>query len=305
MRMDEPTIAPPATVPVGTPPAARPQDGDYALVRRAIDYLTTHTDEPPDLDHLAGQLGISVARIQSTLQRWCGLSPIDFARALTRTYIQSQLAAAGTVLDGGEPGVDRTHGFGIRIAATICDDAQRRGAGLGVVYGFHACPFGEALVMMAEGAVCGLAFVDDDAAESRRLALEDMIGRWPQASYREAPTETGAVAARVFSASGTGRRDIVPVVLIGTPFDVRVWNALLAIPMGRLVSYTDIARHLGRPSASRAVGTANGRNPISFIVPCHRALRGDGDLGGYYWGLARKRALIAWEAGRRSTPQRG
>lgn len=283
---------------VGLPPADRPQAGDYTLVRRAIERLTVHTDEAPDFDRLAGRLGVTTAHMQRTLQRWCGLPPTEFAHALTRSYIRSQLAAGGAVLDGGEPGVDRTHGFGIRIAATICDDAQRRGAGLGVVYGFHACPFGEALVMMAEGAVCGLAFIDDDAAESRSVALADMTGRWPQASFCEAPTETGAVAARVFSSSGTDRRDSVPVVLIGTPFDVRVWEALLAIPMGRLVSYADIARHLGRPSASRAVGTANGRNPISFVVPCHRALRGDGSLGGYYWGLARKRALIAWEAGR-------
>jgi AraC family transcriptional regulator, regulatory protein of adaptative response / methylated-DNA-[protein]-cysteine methyltransferase len=286
-------------------PAGLTLAGDYALVRRAIERLTAHTDDPPDLARLAGRLGVTAAHMERTLQRWCGLSPTEFAHTLTKAHIQSQLAAAGTFLDGDEPSVDRAHGFGIRIAATICDDAQRRGAGLGVAYGFHACPFGEALVMMAKRGVCGLAFIDDDAEGSRRLALNDMIGRWPRASFREAQTETGAVAARVFSASGADRRDIVPVVLIGTPFDVRVWEALLAIPMGRLVSYADIARHLGRPSASRAVGTANGRNPISFIVPCHRALRGDGNLGGYYWGLARKRALIAWEAGRRSTPQCG
>jgi AraC family transcriptional regulator, regulatory protein of adaptative response / methylated-DNA-[protein]-cysteine methyltransferase len=300
MRMDDPTIAAPAMAPVD-----RPQACDYALVRRAIEYLTAHTYEPPDHDHFAGRLGVSVERVQRMLRRWCGLSLTEFAHALTRSYIQSQLAAAGTVFDGDEPGASRTHAFEIRIAATICDDARRRGAGLGVVYGFHACPFGEALVMMAEGGLCGLAFIDDDAAESRRVALEDMTGRWPQASFSEAPTETGAMAAHVFSASGADAGDTLPVVLIGTPFDVRVWEALLAIPMGRLVSYADIARHLGRPSASRAIGTANGRNPISFVVPCHRALRGDGNLGGYYWGLARKRALIAWEAGRRNPPRCG
>jgi AraC family transcriptional regulator, regulatory protein of adaptative response / methylated-DNA-[protein]-cysteine methyltransferase len=295
MRMDDLSMAAPAEPGL----ADRPQTRDYALVRRAVEYLVDCRVEPPDLDRLAGHLGVSVAHMQRTVLLWSGLPPKEFAHTLTRSYIQSQLAAAGTVLSNEAPGAGRTHSFGIRIAATICDDVRRRGVGLEIAYGFHACPFGEALVMLAEGGVCGLAFIDDGAGEGWRVALDDMIGRWPRASFREEPMETGAVAARVFDASGADRHEIVPVVLIGTPFDVRVWQTLLAIPMGRLVSYADIARHLGRPSASRAVGTANGRNPISFIVPCHRALRGDGTLGGYYWGLARKRALIAWEAGRR------
>ena len=139
-------------------------------------------------------------------------------------------------------------------------------------YGFHACPFGEALVMMAEGGVCGLAFIDEDAGERRRVALDDMTGRWPRASFREAPLETGAVVARIFSVSGADRRDIVPVVLIGTPFDVRVWRTLLAIPMGRLVSYAEIARHLGQPSASvpsaPPMGAIRSRSSCRAIARC-------------------------------------
>jgi AraC family transcriptional regulator, regulatory protein of adaptative response / methylated-DNA-[protein]-cysteine methyltransferase len=155
--------------------------------------------------------------------------------------------------------------------------------------------------MMTEAGVCGLAFVDHDGGESRRAALNDMMGRWPRAHFREASAVTRTVAMRVFGVAGDGAAEVVPVVLVGTPFDVRVWETLLLIPMGRLVSYANIARHLGHPSAARAVGTANGRNPISYIVPCHRALRGDGSLGGYYCGLERKRALIAWEVGRART----
>jgi AraC family transcriptional regulator of adaptative response/methylated-DNA-[protein]-cysteine methyltransferase len=151
---------------------------------------------------------------------------------------------------------------------------------------------------MTGGTICGLAFVDGNTLEGRQAALDDMAGRWPRAHFCAAPDETAPVAARVFGGPRAELREPVPVLLIGTPFDISVWQALLRIPMGRLVSYTAIARHLGQPSSARAVGTANGRNPISFIVPCHRALRGDGTLGGYYWGLERKRAMIAWEAAR-------
>ena len=293
MRMDAPISEQPRSAIGGGA-----QDCDYALVQRAIDGLTARGEGRPDLERLAGDLGVTDADLQLVVQRWCGLSLAEFAQVLTAGYIQSQLTAAAAVLDGYDAGVSPIHAFAIQIAAVISDDSRRRGAGLDVVYGFHDCPFGVALVTIAVGGVCGLAFIDDDDQANCRAALDDMIRRWPMAVFREAPAETAAVAARVFGGSGGGRRDVVPVTLIGTPFDLRVWQTLLAIPMGRLVSYADIARHLGQPSASRAVGTANGRNPISFIVPCHRALRGDGTLGGYYWGLTRKRALIAWEAGR-------
>jgi AraC family transcriptional regulator of adaptative response/methylated-DNA-[protein]-cysteine methyltransferase len=182
----------------------------------------------------------------------------------------------------------------VTYTAMTPGDVKRRGEGLEIVYGFHDCPFGDALVMMTEHGVCGIGFVDEDAGQTRREALDDMIARWPRARYREAPGETGPVAAQIFSTHGG---DAVRLVLIGTDFDVRVWEALLRIPMGRAVSYTDIARHIGRPAAPRAVGSAVGRNPISFVVPCHRVLRGDGNLGGYHWGLTRKRALIGWEKG--------
>ena len=125
-----------------------------------------------------------------------------------------------------------------------------------------------------------------------------MMQRWPKARYVEAPEQDGAARPADLRRSQVEPRAAVRLVMIGTDFDVRVWETLLKIPMGRAVSYTDIARHIGAPSASRAVGSAVGRNPISFVVPCHRVLRGDGSLGGYHWGLTRKRALIGWETGR-------
>jgi AraC family transcriptional regulator of adaptative response/methylated-DNA-[protein]-cysteine methyltransferase len=128
-----------------------------------------------------------------------------------------------------------------------------------------------------------------------------MTSRWPRAGFVEAPERTAGHAARIFEPARWCAEQPVRLVLIGTDFEIRVWQALLRIPMGRAVTYADIARHLGQPTASRAVGSAVGRNPISFVVPCHRVLRGDGQLGGYHWGLTRKRALIGWETGRVAT----
>ena len=146
--------------------------------------------------------------------------------------------------------------------------------------------------------VAGLAFVDEDQSQTREEALADMTRRWPAATFVEDQQRTAPLVARIFETAQWQPDQPVRLVLIGTDFEVRVWETLLKIPLGRAVTYADIARHLGQPTASRAVGTAVGRNPISFVVPCHRVLRGDGNLGGYHWGLTRKRALIGWETGR-------
>jgi len=264
---------------------------EYAFVCRAIDHLAALRAGPQAVGDLAARLSVSPGELEYALLAWCGLTRSAFAQALTIEHIRARLAEARSWPDGD----GRIHAFELRIAGTITEEARRRGAGLDIVYGFHPSPFGEALLLMTEGGLCGLAFVDDEA--DRQTALADMMARWPQARFRETPQDTRDLAAPIFAGSPSQSNQIVPLVLIGTPFDLQVWEALLQIPMGQLVSYTQIAQHLGRPSASRAVGTANGRNPISFVVPCHRALRGDGSLGGYYWGLTRKRAMIAWEAG--------
>lgn len=218
--------------------------------------------------------------------------------ALAAEDIRGRLAGSGRLLDDPDPGAGRSHDFEVRVVGTISEGKRRRGAGLDIAYGFRRSPFGGALIMMTGGAICGLAFFDEAPVQERRAALDDMMGRWPLARFHLAPDDTAPLATRVFGGSQSEPRVPVPVVLIGTSFDLDAWRTLLRIPMGHLVSYTAIACHLGQPSGARAVGTANGRNPISFVVPCHRALRSDGTLGGYYWGLERKRAMIAWEAER-------
>ena len=275
---------------------------DYDQIRRAIAFLSGTWEDQPTLERLAGHLGLSPAHAQKLFKRWCGLSPKEFVQAITLDHARGLLDGATSVLETahevGLSGGGRLHDLFVTHEAMTPGDYKRRGDGLSIGYGFHASPFGDALVLATARGVAGLAFVNDDAGQSRAEALADMTRRWPQARFTEDTAATAPHARRIFEPSEWVAEQPVRLVLIGTDFEVRVWEALLCIPMGRAVSYGDIARHLGQPTASRAVGTAVGRNPISFVVPCHRVLRGDGNLGGYHWGLTRKKALIGWETGR-------
>ena len=282
--------------------APRQAADDYEQVRRAIAFLTAHADSQPDLDSLARHLGLAPDRAQKLFKRWCGLSPKEFVQAITVDHARALLASSANVLDTahevGLSGAGRLHDLFVDHEAMTPGDYKRRGAGLEIAYGFHPSPFGEALLMATARGVAGLAFVDEDKGQSRADALADMTRRWPAATFVEDQQRTAPLVARIFEPAQWQPEQPVRLVLIGTDFEVRVWETLLKIPLGRAVTYADIARHLGQPTASRAVGTAVGRNPISFVVPCHRVLRGDGNLGGYHWGLTRKRALIGWETGR-------
>jgi AraC family transcriptional regulator of adaptative response/methylated-DNA-[protein]-cysteine methyltransferase len=274
---------------------------DYDLVRRAIQFLSETWIEQPDLDRLARHLSLSPAHVQKLFKRWCGLSPKEFVQALTldhaRRLLEGSTSVLATAHEVGLSGSGRLHDLFVTSEAMTPGDVRRRGEGLTINHGFHATPFGEAVVMATERGVAGIAFVDEDAGQSRADALADLTRRWPAACFREAPDQTAEHASRIFGTSRWSADQPIRIVLIGTDFEVRVWQTLLRIPMGRAVTYADIARHLGNPTASRAVGSAVGRNPISFVVPCHRVLRSDGGLGGYHWGLTRKRALIGWETG--------
>jgi AraC family transcriptional regulator of adaptative response/methylated-DNA-[protein]-cysteine methyltransferase len=286
--------------------AAGPASRDYDLVRRAIAFLSGKWEEQPTLERLAAHLGLSPAHTQRLFKRWCGLSPKEFVQAVTIDHARNLLTSSASVLDAahevGLSGAGRLHDLFIDHEAMTPGEFKRRGEGLEIAYGFHDTPFGDALLLATDRGVAGLAFVDEDKGQSREEALADMTGRWPKAMFIDAPERTAPHATRIFDPGCWSAEQPVRLVLIGTDFEIRVWQALLRIPMGRAVTYADIARHIGHPAASRAVGSAVGRNPISFVVPCHRVLRGDGQLGGYHWGLTRKRALIGWETGRVAQP---
>jgi AraC family transcriptional regulator of adaptative response/methylated-DNA-[protein]-cysteine methyltransferase len=273
---------------------------DYAHVRRAIAYLSEHWQEQPGLRPLADHLGLSPAYCQRLFKRWCGLSPKAFLQAISIDQARRTLTGSASLLDAsfaaGLSGPGRLHDLFLDHEAMTPGDYKRRGAGLEIVYGFHASPFGLALIMATAHGICGIGFCDDDMG--REATLADMTARWPAARYIESAAVTAPLARRIFGSRPATDGTPLRIVMIGTDFEVRVWEALLHVPAGQVCSYGDIARHIGRPSASRAVGAAVGRNPISFVVPCHRVVGASGKLTGYHWGITRKQAIIGWEKGR-------
>lgn len=274
---------------------------DYDLIQSAIEFLTQSWVDQPGLDQLARYMSLSPAHCQKLFKRWCGLSPKEFVQAITVDHARRLLEGSASVLETayevGLSGGGRLHDLFVSHEAMTPGDYKRRGEGVEMSYGFHGSPFGEALIMATIRGVAGIAFVDGEGDKARETTLSDMTKRWPKARYSEIPAHTAHHARDIFDPERWSQDRPTQLVLIGTDFEIRVWEALLKVPMGQAVSYADIARHLGIPKAARAVGSAVGRNPISFVVPCHRVLRGDGSLGGYHWGLTRKRAIIGWETG--------
>ncbi|MCR6500531.1 bifunctional helix-turn-helix domain-containing protein/methylated-DNA--[protein]-cysteine S-methyltransferase [Shinella sp. CPCC 101442] len=277
-----------------------PEGDDYTTVRRVIEMITDDYREQPGLEDIAGRLGQSPTQLQKTFTRWAGLSPKAFLQAVTldhakRLLRQEELPLLETSFEVGLSGPGRLHDLFVTHEAMSPGEWKARGAGLTIRYGFHLSPFGRALVMITDRGLAGLAFADEPGGED---AFEDMSSRWPNAAYVEDSEATAAYAERIFDPTRWDPKAPLRIVLIGSDFQVRVWEALLRIPMGCAVTYSSIAQTLGQPTASRAVGAAVGRNPISFVVPCHRALGKSGALTGYHWGLTRKRAMLGWESGK-------
>ena len=269
---------------------------DYSRIEKALAYLSAHVDEQPDLDRVAAEIGLSAFHFQRLFTRWVGVSPKKFLQYLSLGRAKECLAQAGSVLDAayaaGLSGPGRLHDLFVAHEALTPGEYKSRGAGLEIVYGWAKSPFGDALVMASARGLCGLAFAAADAA-ARAEALADMKGRWPAARYRADDVAVAKLAAHLFDGKGHGP---LRLVLYGSSWQIKVWEALLAIPSGQLVSYDDIASVIGAKRASRAVGTAVGANPISWLVPCHRVIRKSGAISHYHWGRPRKLAMIGWEA---------
>ena len=283
---------------------ADPQkDGDYALVRQAIEYLSLNWQEQPSLSELSAHLGLGETATQKLFTRWAGISPKAFSQAVTLDHAKRLLRDEGlplleTSFELGLSSPSRLHDLFVTHEAMSPGIWKEKGGGLTISYGFQHCQFGQALVMAVDEGnhpkLVGLAFCDSG---EEKLALEDMKGRWPNASYVENDSLTRHMAERIFNPGNWDPETPLRVTLIGTDFQIRVWDTLLGIPLGQAKTYSDIAEAIENPKAVRAVGAAVGRNPISFVVPCHRALGKSGALTGYHWGLTRKRAMLGWEAG--------
>ncbi|MGB7432631.1 MAG: methylated-DNA--[protein]-cysteine S-methyltransferase [Ahrensia sp.] len=271
---------------------------DYAAVAAVIEHISVQWRDQPSLDVLAAKAGMEPTALQKLFTRWCGLSPKAFLQAVTIDHARAMLAADIPLLDTafelGLSGPGRLHDLFVTHEAMSPGEIKARGEGLTIHYGYHACPFGLALIMVTARGLAGLAFCD---ADEETAAFEDMSARWPFAQFNQDMSATQPYANRIFSPDQWQPDRPLNVVLIGTDFQVSVWQALIKIPMGKAETYSDIAAEIGRPKAARAVGAAVGANPVSFVVPCHRALGKSGALTGYHWGLTRKRAMLGWEAG--------
>lgn len=272
---------------------------DYKVVRHTLERLTEDWRSQPGLEELAREVDLQPIQLQRVFSRWAGLTPKQFLQALTLDHAKALLADAATVLDTslevGLSGSSRLHDLFVTHEAMTPGAYRERGRGLAISYGFHPSPFGTALLMVTDKGLAGLAFCDEGGEDD---CLADMTRRWPAAGYLRDATVTAPYAQRIFDPSAWQAEQPLRVVFIGSDFEVKVWETLLSIPMGRATTYSHIADRLGNPKASRAVGSAVGRNPISFVVPCHRVLGKGGSLCGYHWGLTRKRAILGWEFGR-------
>ena len=265
----------------------------FNVIRRALDVIDAAPGPGPSLEDLAQGLGMSPAHLQRVFSRWVGVSPKRYQQYLAldhaRHLLRDRFTTLATADEVGLSGSGRLHDLFLTWEAMSPGDYARGGAGLEIFWGWYESPFGPALIMGTDKGICGIAFAAETGPEA---AMEDMLSRWPHAAFTEDPMALKPWADAAFGAAGGEAR----LYLIGAPFQIKVWEALLRIPSGHVTTYSEIASAVGNPKAVRAVGTAVGRNPISWLIPCHRALRKSGGLGGYHWGLPVKRAMLAWEA---------
>ena len=266
----------------------------YEVMRRAIEMVDAAGPQAT-LEELAAGMGMSPAHFQRLFSRWAGVSPKRFQQYLTLGHAKALLSERFTTLEtahaAGLSGGGRLHDLFLRWEAMSPGAYGRGGEGLTIRWGWFDSPFGRALVMATETGICGIGFASEAGDDS---TMADLRSRWPGADYTEEAEGLDGWARAAFGQAGGE----VPLLLIGAPFQIKVWEALMRVPSGHVTTYSEIAQAVGRPRAVRAVGTAVGRNPVSFLIPCHRALRKSGGLGGYHWGLPVKRAILAWESAR-------
>lgn len=268
---------------------------DYARVEKAILFLEENFPRQPALKEIARAVNLSEYHFQRLFKRWAGISPKRFLQLLTLEHAKKLMRAPGSLLnvtyETGLSSESRLHDLFVSIEAVTPGEFRRQGEGLKILYGFHPSPFGACLVAVTERGICHLAFA---GRGDRKKIVSDLRKQWRNAEVREDQEATRPYMERILGAALS--KSLLPLHLRGTNFQIKVWQALLKIPRGRVVSYENVAHQIGRPDAVRAVANAVAQNPVAFLIPCHRVIRKSGALGGYHWGSARKRAILAWEA---------
>lgn len=266
---------------------------DYERIEKAIRYLESNWQNQPGLAEVARASGFSLFHFQRLFQRWAGVSPKRFLQYMTAEYAKKRLRESKSVLDAafdsGLSGPGRLHDLFVSVEAMTPGEYKALGEGLRIEYGVHPTPFGDALAATTSRGLCGFLFLGQGG---EKTALAQLKRQWPKAEFIHSPSATTQAIEKLFRRS-KGKK--LKVLLKGTPFQIKVWEALLKIPSGCLAAYKDIAKEIGEPKANRAVGSAVGRNNIAYLIPCHRVIRDSGVVGNYKWGSARKKAILAWE----------
>lgn len=272
----------------------------YQQIERIIQHLGDHFKDQPTLEELAERVGLSPEHFQRVFKNWVGISPKQFLKYITLEYAKSLLDKNESVLDAsldsGLSGPGRLHDLFVSVESITPGQYKVGGEGLDVHYGIHSSPFGWVVLAVCDRGLCGSFFLPEDDPALAETAIAEY---WPRANSERNDTKTSPLARQLFGTQLPDTRNRISLFVRGTPFQVQVWRALLEIPSGSLCTYSDIAATIGRPTATRAVASAVGDNPISWLIPCHRVIRKGGYLGGYRWGLPRKKVMLAWEASRK------
>ena len=269
---------------------------DYQRIEKAIAFLTVHALEQPDLSQASRAVHLSEYHFQRIFTRWAGISPKRFLQFLTVEHAKQQLRDSKAVLEvtfhSGLSSPGRLHDLFVSAEAVTPGEFKSRGAGIKISYGFHPSRFGTCLLGATQRGVCWLSFLSHGDEHSAACELKS---HWSGAEVHEQPAVTAPVAENIFSCVERKSNRPLGLLLIGTNFQIKVWQALLKIPAGAVTTYQTVGEVLGRPHSARAVGTAVGQNAIAYLIPCHRVIRQSGALGGYRWGEDRKRAILGWE----------
>jgi AraC family transcriptional regulator of adaptative response/methylated-DNA-[protein]-cysteine methyltransferase len=270
---------------------------DYGRIEKAIAFIETHFERRPDLKEIAGHVGLSEFHFQRLFSGWVGISPKRFLQFLTKEHLKALLGRPTSLLDAaldaGLSGPGRLHDLFVSCEAVTPGEYKTRGRGITITYGFHDSPFGECLIAVTGRGICWLSFARDG---SRKALLSEFDRAWKNARRVENPGDTRDLVGRIYEPARWRSSNPLPVLVKGTNFQIKVWEALLKIPVGTVVTYEDVALYIGFPKAVRAVGNAVGRNPVSFVIPCHRVVRKTAEFGNYGGGTPRKKAMLGWEA---------
>lgn len=268
---------------------------NYTRIEKALKYLTDNFRKQPSLEEAANHVHLSPFHFQRMFTEWAGISPKKFLQYLTIEELKKAIDKSGNLDEAAEQvglsAQSRVYDLFVNIEAMTPLEFKKQGEGLDIHYGFHDSPFGECFIANTERGICAMHF----SGKNRKETAEDLKIRWPKARIKKDESATSALAEKIFTA---GKKNEFKLLVRGTPFQVKVWEALLKIPFGTLSSYSDIAKAIESPGATRAVGSAIGNNPVAYIIPCHRVIRSEGIIGNYHWGSERKTAIIGWEKAR-------